>query len=215
MQLPVDPANPTLGMQSVAVTYCAHANNTPAAEIATNGNACPAGLVPWQMNCLMMGFAGSMGDVVLFNNLTLLQTLGQPDLASFESYALANAPAEYLSSQPDPMSGCVLSGAVIIIAVFALMQGGQGFGTLMGALDPLSKGLVGAGTLSEVVRRTSPIDGFSTDGATPTSGDTRMPMRIGASSIPMYRVAKVSSRPSEATVRMLNSASLARPPACA
>lgn len=53
------------GSQTATVTYCGFANNTPSSEVAMTGEACPEGYQPWQMNCLLMGFTGSMGDVTL------------------------------------------------------------------------------------------------------------------------------------------------------
>ena len=116
------------------------------------------------MNCALMGFAGgALGSVDIFgNNMTFLQLLSfGDDLPGFKEYCEANTPPEYQGFQPDLTAGCLMSGAMMIIAVFSMMQGAQGFGTLMGALDPISKGLVGAGSLKQIVERVSPIDGFS------------------------------------------------------
>jgi len=97
----------------------------------------------------------------------LLQTLGQPDVASFDTYARANVPPDYLNTNSDLMAGCTLSAAMAIIAVFAMMQGGQGVGSALGGLDPVSKGIVGAQNLCEIIERTTKIDAFSGDGVQP------------------------------------------------
>ena len=160
--------NPTVG--GAQLTYCAHANNTPTGVVDLLGTTCPPPSRPWQMNCLMMGIAGTMGNQTLFgSNTTFIQTLGQPNVASFEAYARANVPPAYLAQQPDLLSGCMLSAAAAIIAVFAMMQGGQGVGNFLGGLDPVSKGMVGAATLSEIINRRTKIDAFATTGTIPSS----------------------------------------------
>ena len=163
------------GLPPANVTYCAHDNNnTPSSVVIPPATACPAPEEPLQMNCALMGFAGgALGSVDIFgNNMTFLQLLSfDDDLPGFKEYCEANTPPEYQGFQPDLTAGCLMSGAMMIIAVFSMMQGAQGFGTLMGALDPISKGLVGAGSLKQIVERVSPIDGFSEEGAKPSKVD--------------------------------------------
>ena len=50
-----------------------------------------------------------------------------------------------------------------------MMQGGQGVGSTMTGLDPVAKGLVGAGALGDILQRVSPIDGFSEEGLKPAA----------------------------------------------
>ena len=49
---------PTFG--STRYNYCAFTNNTPAPNFTTGSEPCPEPLLPWKMNCILMGFVGTL-----------------------------------------------------------------------------------------------------------------------------------------------------------
>jgi ATP-binding cassette subfamily B (MDR/TAP) protein 1 len=117
------------------------------------------------MNCRWMGFVNS-GDN--FSTM-LLAGLQQPSTAAFEAYAQTRVKSSWLDEQPDLLEGCPLSAAAVLICVFAMMNGAQGFGAGFGSLANFAQGLVGAGTLDPIIKRKSPIDPFSSEGLKPES----------------------------------------------
>ena len=117
------------GQGTTTLNMCAFANNTPSSAFTTGANpSCPTGQQPWRMTCLMMGFVGSMGDTIAFENMTLLESVAQESTDSFKQYVEGAVPEEYLEENPNLLNGCMLSGATVLIVVFAIMNGGQGFG---------------------------------------------------------------------------------------
>ena len=157
------------------LTWCATKENVPlcgptgciAVPEAMGCAAVPAAMGgPYQnfeMNCRWMGFVNS-GDN--FSTM-LLAGLQQPSAATFEAYAQTRVKSSWLDEQPDLLDGCPLSAAAVLICVFAMMNGAQGFGAGFGSLANFAQGLVGAGTLDPIIKRKSPIDPFSEEGLKP------------------------------------------------
>ena len=166
---PYPGANATM----IEIGYCADDKNTPAEVLGLGGQPCPAPYQSLQMNCLLMGFVGSMGDSSVFpgSNMSFVNALGHTTIDEFEAEAQRMAPegfkAKFRADGRPLTMGCYASGAAIIIVVFAIMNGGQGFGNL---LDPASKvgvGLGAAANLHQILARKSAVDPFSEDGERP------------------------------------------------
>ena len=150
---------------NVTYTWCAYSSNIPASFKVAQPQTCPSPYVPLEINCRWMGYIGAGGSTAD----ALLEMLGQPSADSFEAYAQTQVSSSYQSDQPDLLDGCLLSAAAVLIAVFAMMNGAQGFGNGFGAVANYAGGLVGAGILSPIISRKSRIDPFSGEGLQPTA----------------------------------------------
>eukprot|EP00966_Prymnesium_polylepis_P062262 1444336-Prymnesium_polylepis.1 len=150
------------------VNYCARGDNTYA-SISIDA-PCPATLQPWMMNCVIEGLIEpAANEAPPDQTLTLLEILQQPSVAAFKAFASAQMPPDYLSDNPDFLNGCILSGAVVLIATFGVVQGAQGLGTGVGAMAGIAKGSVAASELKRIMSRASAVNPFDEGGAKPAS----------------------------------------------
>jgi len=99
---------------------------------------------------------------------TTLEGLGFSSVSSFDHYVDASAPSSYL----DRNSGyypCAMAGQGIIIAIFAVMMMGEGFGMISQPLQTFSLGRAAAAKVIAIISRIPTIDSFSDEGLKPTS----------------------------------------------
>ena len=112
-----------------------------------------------------------------------LQVLGQADKASFQAYAQEHIPPDYLEDNPDYMSGCVSGGALVIIAIFGIVQGAQGFGAGAGAMQYITEGQAAANEVS------------TCSAASPTSCQPLTPSSLLPSALPSPPLSPLASHP--------------------
>ena len=144
------------------LTYCAFANNSLHTIVVDED--CPGGTQPWLMTCFLAGQLYSFRDQRLFNmKLPLLEMLGQASWEEFREHSIRNAPAGYISENPDYF-GCLRNPAVILITIIAILNGAMGFGQINGPIAALSRGQASASRMLKIIQRASAVSPFDEGG---------------------------------------------------
>jgi len=155
--------------------YCADASGALAG--VSIGAPC-APLAPFKMTCQLGGTIADASETpflyfaagvpleqipVQNYEATVLAGLGFDSVAAFTDFVKSHASASYLKDNPD-YNPCFVAGDKIIIAIFAIMMMGEGFGMISQPAQTFSLGRSASAKVLAIIRRVPAIDSFSVEG---------------------------------------------------
>eukprot|EP00324_Dicrateria_rotunda_P003478 CAMPEP_0206155768 /NCGR_PEP_ID=MMETSP1474-20131121/2375_1 /ASSEMBLY_ACC=CAM_ASM_001110 /TAXON_ID=97495 /ORGANISM="Imantonia sp., Strain RCC918" /LENGTH=537 /DNA_ID=CAMNT_0053554537 /DNA_START=50 /DNA_END=1660 /DNA_ORIENTATION=- len=152
--------------------YCASADNS-LAYIAVN-TSCRPPYVPWLMTCQIAEYYSEL-PFLTAGNLTALQLLQQPSFTALRDFALEQTPG-YAASNPEYYP-CLRDAAVVLVAVFAIVQGANGLGIAAQPYSNLAKAKAALSEVYPILCRSSPIDAFAAGGIKLGEGAGSGPVR--------------------------------------
>ena len=165
--------------------YCADASGALAS--VSIGAPC-APLAPFKMTCQLGGtiadasetpflyFAGGvpLEQIPVQNyEATVLAGLGFDSLSAFTEFVKSHASASYLKDNPD-YNPCFVAGDKVIIAIFAIMMMGEGFGMISQPAQTFRLGRSASAKVLAIIRRVPTIDSFSVEGLKLTGVEGRI-----------------------------------------
>ncbi|KAL1519342.1 hypothetical protein AB1Y20_022868 [Prymnesium parvum] len=146
-------------------SYCAHGNNSLA--LITEADTCPDELRPWLMTCALAAAIDNMykGGSGFEAGYSVSEVTKVPTAAAFQQSVIEDGPASYLEENASYYD-CLLPATTAVLAVFAIVNGAQGFVQVGQPMLNITKAIASAQSLSQILDRKSEIDPFEESGAT-------------------------------------------------